>query len=155
PSSVTKNLAGCFKTVQLRGGARSSHARRTLCGGVRSHVGPPQTNNRRVPSAHVLLGMASEDANEADGPFSAACACGGRRALLDSHACEDAACSEPIDRRRTPMPFPLTMSDPASLGLDPKQLERLGEIITRHLTDGRYPGAQIAVARRGKLALVR
>jgi len=53
------------------------------------------------------------------------------------------------------MPFPLTMSDPASLGLDPKQLERLGEIITRHLTDGRYPGAQIAVARRGKLALVR
>ena len=53
------------------------------------------------------------------------------------------------------MPFPLTASDPSSLGLDPQPLERLGEIITRHLAEGRYPGAQIAVARRGKLGLVR
>jgi CubicO group peptidase (beta-lactamase class C family) len=53
------------------------------------------------------------------------------------------------------MDFPLTTSDLASLGLDPKPLERLGEIITRHLAEGRYPGAQIAVARRGRLGLVR
>ena len=50
--------------------------------------------------------------------------------------------------------FPLAPSDPVSLGLDPQPLERLGEIITRHLAEGRYPAAQIAVARRGKLALV-
>src|SRR5215475_9009318 len=53
------------------------------------------------------------------------------------------------------MSFPLAPSTPAALGLDPQPLDRLGEIITRHLAEGRYPGAQIAVARRGKLALVR
>ena len=53
------------------------------------------------------------------------------------------------------MSFPLTQSDPSSLGLDQPALDRLGEIITRHLAEGRYPGAQIAVARSGKLALVR
>src|SRR5713101_2833912 len=52
------------------------------------------------------------------------------------------------------MSFPLTPGDPSSLGLDAQALDRLGEIITRHLTEGRYPGAQIAVARRGTLALV-
>jgi len=52
------------------------------------------------------------------------------------------------------MPFPLTSGDPSSLGLDKQSLDRLCETITRHLTEGRYPGAQIAVARRGKLALV-
>jgi CubicO group peptidase (beta-lactamase class C family) len=53
------------------------------------------------------------------------------------------------------MGFPLAPATPSSLGLDPRPLERLGEIITRHLAEGRYPGAQIAVARRGQLALVR
>src|SRR5262250_797760 len=53
------------------------------------------------------------------------------------------------------MAFPLSSSDPASLGLDQPALDRLGEIITRHLAEGRYPGAQIAVARRGQLALLR
>ena len=53
------------------------------------------------------------------------------------------------------MSVPLTPGDPSSLGLDAQALDRLGEIITRHLTEGRYPGAQIAVARRGTLALVR
>ena len=52
------------------------------------------------------------------------------------------------------MSFPLTAGDPSSLGVDAQALDRLGEIITRHLTEGRYPGAQIAVARRGTLALV-
>jgi CubicO group peptidase (beta-lactamase class C family) len=50
------------------------------------------------------------------------------------------------------MTFPLPLATPADLGLDPAALERLGEIITGHLTEGRYPGAQIAVARRGRLA---
>lgn len=53
------------------------------------------------------------------------------------------------------MPFPLSVATPSSLGLDPRSLDRLQELITRHLAEGRYPGAQIAVARDGKLALVR
>jgi CubicO group peptidase (beta-lactamase class C family) len=53
------------------------------------------------------------------------------------------------------MKFPLPSADAGSLGLDPQALDRLMEIVTRHITDGRYPGAQLAVARHGKLALVR
>ena len=53
------------------------------------------------------------------------------------------------------MSFPLSAAAPSSLGLDPRALERLQELITRHLAEGRYPGAQIAVARDGKLALFR
>jgi CubicO group peptidase (beta-lactamase class C family) len=51
------------------------------------------------------------------------------------------------------MSFPLTTGDLSSLGLDKQSLDRLSETITRHLAEGRYPGAQIAVARRGTLAL--
>ncbi len=50
---------------------------------------------------------------------------------------------------------PLSAGTPSSLGLDLRALERLQELITRHLAEGRYPGAQIAVARHGKLALFR
>jgi CubicO group peptidase (beta-lactamase class C family) len=53
------------------------------------------------------------------------------------------------------MSFPLSSATPASLGLDPQALDRLQEILTRHLVEGRYPGAQIAVARDGKLVLFR
>jgi CubicO group peptidase (beta-lactamase class C family) len=53
------------------------------------------------------------------------------------------------------MSFPLTPAAPSSLGLDSRALDRLQELITRHLAEGRYPGAQIAVARDGKLALLR
>jgi CubicO group peptidase (beta-lactamase class C family) len=53
------------------------------------------------------------------------------------------------------MSFPLTPAAPASLDLDAGALARLVEQITRHVADGRYPGAQIAVARHGKVALVR
>ena len=53
------------------------------------------------------------------------------------------------------MPFPLPVATPSSLDLDAPSLDRLQELITRHLAEGRYPGAQIAVARHGKLALVR
>jgi len=49
--------------------------------------------------------------------------------------------------------FPLDRATPSSLDLDPKALDRLTETITRHIAEGRYPGAQIAMARRGKLAL--
>ena len=51
------------------------------------------------------------------------------------------------------MAFPLSTATPSSLGFDVRALERLPELITRHLAEGRYPGAQIAVAREGKLAL--
>ena len=51
------------------------------------------------------------------------------------------------------MAFPLERATPASLDLDPKALERLLETVTRHIAEGRYPGAQLAMARRGKLAL--
>ena len=52
------------------------------------------------------------------------------------------------------MAFPLDHAAPASLDLDPKALERLHETITRHIVEGRYPGAQYAVARHGKLAVL-
>ena len=51
------------------------------------------------------------------------------------------------------MPAILEKATPSSLDLDPKALERLHEIITRHVAEGRYPGAQYAVARHGKLAV--
>jgi CubicO group peptidase (beta-lactamase class C family) len=51
------------------------------------------------------------------------------------------------------MTTPLATASPSSLGLDPRQLERLHELITRHVAEGRYPGAQFAVARHGTLAV--
>ena len=53
------------------------------------------------------------------------------------------------------MPFPLPESNPEALGLDPRPLDRLCAVIERHVAEGRHPGAQVAVARRGKLALFR
>jgi len=52
------------------------------------------------------------------------------------------------------MKFPLDAASPASLGLDGRQLDRLHELVTRHVAEGRYPAAQLAVARHGKLAFV-
>ena len=52
------------------------------------------------------------------------------------------------------MTFPLTASTVEALGLDPKPLARLRELITAHVAEGRYPAAQIAVARHGKLGLL-
>jgi len=51
------------------------------------------------------------------------------------------------------MTIPLATATPSSLGLDQRALERLHELVTRHVAEGRYPGAQLAVARHGKLAL--
>jgi CubicO group peptidase (beta-lactamase class C family) len=53
------------------------------------------------------------------------------------------------------MNFPLASSTPSALGFAPEPLDRLAKLIEGHVREGRYPGAQIAVARRGKLALFR
>ena len=53
------------------------------------------------------------------------------------------------------MPFVLETATPASLGFRTEMLDRIGRLIEGHIKEGRYPGAQIALARHGKLALVR
>src|SRR5580704_16470989 len=53
------------------------------------------------------------------------------------------------------MPFVLDTAEPGSLGFRVDMLNRLGRLIEGHIKEGRYPGAQIALARHGKLALVR
>lgn len=44
-------------------------------------------------------------------------------------------------------------ADAAGLRLEP--IERMDALITRHVLEGRYPGAQVAIARNGKLAFTR
>ena len=51
--------------------------------------------------------------------------------------------------------FALPTTDLASARLRPQQIERLTGLIERHIEEGRFPGAQIAIARHGKLALFR
>ena len=51
--------------------------------------------------------------------------------------------------------FPLPASDPASLGFAAKPLAALDQTIRAQIAEGRYPGAQIALARHGKLAMFR
>lgn len=51
--------------------------------------------------------------------------------------------------------YPLPSADPASQGFAPRPLEHLDALIRAHIEEGRYPGAQIALARHGKLALFR
>jgi CubicO group peptidase (beta-lactamase class C family) len=55
--------------------------------------------------------------------------------------------------RTTPAGLPTAA--PADLGLDPDRLARLEALIQSHIDAGRYPGAQIALARHGQLAAVR
>ena len=50
------------------------------------------------------------------------------------------------------MPFPLSDATPEALKLHPPALARLERMIEKHVSDGRYPGAQIAMARDGRLA---
>jgi len=54
-----------------------------------------------------------------------------------------------------PDKYPLPLGDPASLGFAGKPLQHLDRLIRQHIEEGRYPGAQIALARHGKLALFR
>ena len=51
--------------------------------------------------------------------------------------------------------YPLLSADPVSLGFAPPPLQHLDRLIRRHIEEGRYPGAQIALARHGKLAVFR
>ncbi len=53
------------------------------------------------------------------------------------------------------MPFPLPSAEPTTLGLRTDQLDRLVALIEKQIADGHYPGGQIALARNGKLAMVR
>ncbi|MEI7711879.1 MAG: serine hydrolase domain-containing protein, partial [Rhodospirillales bacterium] len=49
--------------------------------------------------------------------------------------------------------YKLQTSDAASLGFAAKPLAHLDALICDHIAEGRYAGAQIALARHGKLAL--
>ena len=51
--------------------------------------------------------------------------------------------------------YPLPSSELASLGFAAKPLDHLDRLIKRHIEEGRYAGAQIALARHGQLALFR
>jgi CubicO group peptidase (beta-lactamase class C family) len=53
------------------------------------------------------------------------------------------------------MAFVLDAIDPARAGFDTRTLDRLCRVIDAHVTEERYPGAQIALARHGALALFR
>jgi CubicO group peptidase (beta-lactamase class C family) len=57
--------------------------------------------------------------------------------------------------RRDAASFPLPQADLESLGFRKNQIDRLVELIEKHIAEGRYPGCQIALARHGKLALFR
>ena len=50
-------------------------------------------------------------------------------------------------------PFPLATASLAELGLHAPAIDRLRALVKTHIVQGRYPGAQIALARHGKLAL--
>src|SRR6187399_2845869 len=49
--------------------------------------------------------------------------------------------------------YPLAQASLAQLGFHEPALARLRTLIERHIAEGRYPGAQIALARHGQLAL--
>ena len=52
-------------------------------------------------------------------------------------------------------PYPLPESNLSALGFAAKPLDHLGALIQTHIAEGRYAGAQIALARNGKLGLFR
>lgn len=49
----------------------------------------------------------------------------------------------------------LPRTEPESVGLDSERIERVYRLIERHVAERRYPGAQVAFARHGKLAALR
>jgi CubicO group peptidase (beta-lactamase class C family) len=53
------------------------------------------------------------------------------------------------------LPFPLPEAHPSELGLCPDRLERLCARIQSDIAAGHHPGAQVAVARHGRIALFR
>ena len=48
--------------------------------------------------------------------------------------------------------YPMQTTDLESAGLRPEQIARLAALTEKHIAEGRFPGAQIAIARHGKLA---
>jgi CubicO group peptidase (beta-lactamase class C family) len=54
-----------------------------------------------------------------------------------------------------PDAYPLPESNPSALGFAARPLDHLDALIRSHIAEGRYAGAQIALARHGKLALFR
>ena len=59
------------------------------------------------------------------------------------------------DTLADPVQTVLPCAEPADLGLDPDRLARLYAAVEAHIAEGRYPGAQLAIARHGKLAAFR
>ena len=53
------------------------------------------------------------------------------------------------------MAYPLPAASLNELGLAAKPLDHLDRLIREHIAEGRYAGAQIALARHGRLALSR
>ncbi|MEI6162589.1 MAG: hypothetical protein WCP77_22385, partial [Roseococcus sp.] len=51
--------------------------------------------------------------------------------------------------------FPLPTATPAELGLDPAKLDLISARIEANIAAGHHPGAQVALARHGKLAYFR
>lgn len=51
--------------------------------------------------------------------------------------------------------FPLQSADLAANGIRTDQIDRLAALIEKHISEGRYPGCQVALARHGKLLLER
>ena len=54
-----------------------------------------------------------------------------------------------------PDEYPLPSGELAGLGFAAKPLDHLDRLIKQHIEEGRYPGAQIALARHGQLAMFR
>src|SRR5690349_19617133 len=52
-------------------------------------------------------------------------------------------------------PYPLPESNLSALGFAARPLDHLDALIRQHIAEGRYAGAQIALARHGELALFR
>jgi CubicO group peptidase (beta-lactamase class C family) len=59
------------------------------------------------------------------------------------------------DTLADPVQTVLPCAEPADLGLDPDRLARLYAAVEAHIAEGCYPGAQLAIARHGKLAAFR
>jgi CubicO group peptidase (beta-lactamase class C family) len=58
----------------------------------------------------------------------------------------------PNHRKASDSAVVLPSASPEALGLDPRRLDDLYRLIEEHIQAGHYPGAQVAIARHGKLA---
>src|SRR5688572_9639149 len=65
---------------------------------------------------------------------------------------KDIALTRPV-RTANDGNFPLETASPEELGFHTPQLDRLRALIKAQIAEGKYPGAQIALARNSRLAL--